>query len=252
LIVIGIDPLLYLGLWKVKWYIIILLLAVLIGLLWVWGQRKALLIKPNSLLPLIFVSLVGGIVGSRFFHIVDQFGYYKANPGAILGVEGQSIYGAILGGTLAAWVWGKYKRLPFWHTADIIAPGLLLAQATGRLGCVITGCCYGINTALPWAFVYTHPNSFAPLNMPTHPAVVYEMMWDMAVFLCLLQLRGKVALDGLVFVSYLTLYSLGRFFIDFFRFGDYFIDHLHQAQFIALVIMAIGIPLLGYRIRRGR
>lgn len=249
MIVIGINPLIEIGPFSIRWYVLILFFSIFIGLTWVWKQRGSLPFKRRDLFSFLPLSLLGGVVGSRLIHVLDYWDYYRENPALLLGLEGQSIYGAVLGGALASWLWCKYKGVSFLRTADVISPGLLLAQAFGRLGCIIQGCCYGTPTTLPWGFVYTHSRSSAPLNSPGHPAVVYEIMWNILLFFFLSRIRGTVK-EGLIFTSYLLLYAFGRFFINFFRVQDPFIAGLHQAQFISLLILACGIPFMVYTLRR--
>lgn len=121
---------------------------------------------------------------------------------------------------------------------------MLLAQFIGRIGCTINGDAFGTPTDLPWGVVYTNPNSFAPLNIATHPAVWYEMLWDMVVFGTLLKLKGKIAPSGSIFLTYLVMYSFGRFFIDFFRGNPAGPFGLHQAQLLTLLTLIVFIPIL--------
>jgi phosphatidylglycerol:prolipoprotein diacylglycerol transferase len=140
--------------------------------------------------------------------------------------------------------------------ADLLAPAILLAQAIGRIGCTINGCCYGIVTSLPWGVVYTHPDSFAykaslalPEGMGLHPTQPYEIIFCLLVFGILLKLRGRFKPDGSLFLIYLSLYALWRVGVGFLRVGTPFLFGLHQAQVIGIVILAIAIPLLVYRTR---
>jgi phosphatidylglycerol:prolipoprotein diacylglycerol transferase len=123
----------------------------------------------------------------------------------------------------------------------------------GRIGCIINGDAYGTPTSLPWAFVYTHPDAYAPVWVPGHPSPVYEIIWDLLVFAVLWRLRGRLKPDGSLFLLYLSIYSFGRFFIEFTRGvtpAQINVGVLHEAHLIALLVMAICLPLLIYRMRR--
>ena len=133
--------------------------------------------------------------------------------------------------------------------ADLVAPGVILAQAIGRVGCTINGCCYGAPTSLPWGVIYTHPASYAPLGVAIHPTQVYELIFCLIVFAVLLKLRGRLKPDGSIFLIYLSLYSLWRIGIDFLREGIPFLFGLDQAQVIGIIVLAITIPILAYRTR---
>jgi phosphatidylglycerol:prolipoprotein diacylglycerol transferase len=134
----------------------------------------------------------------------------------------------------------------------MLAPGIILAQAIGRVGCTILGDDTGLPTTLPWGFIYTSPNS--PTNMavgltPTHPVVTYEIFFNLIVFGILLMLRKKLKPDGSLFLVYLAFYSIWRIGSDFLREGTSFLFGLHQAQVIGVIVLLIAIFLLILRTR---
>ncbi len=225
-------------------------LAVLLIILWVvWQVRKGAKISYDTVFTVALVGIPSGIVFSRLLHIIDLWGYYSQHPGQIIGGAGLTIYGAVLGAALGIWVYSKFSKFQFAYIADLIVPGLILAQAVGRVGCTINGCCYGLETSLPWAIIYTHPDSLAPLGIAVHPTQVYEIIYLLIIFGVVLMLRGRLKSDGSLFFVYLILYSLWRFGIDFLRAGSPFLFGLHQSQVIAIVVLVITIPLLALRTR---
>ena len=175
--------------------------------------------------------------------------YYLQNPGQIIGGEGLTIWGAVLGATLGIWIYSRFRKLNFGYFADLLAPGVMLAQAIGRVGCTLNGCCYGIETSLPWGIVYTHPQSFAPLGVAVHPTQIYEIIYLLIIFGVVLKLRGRLKPDGSLFLVYLSLYSLWRLGIDFIREGTPLLFGLHQAQIIGIIVLLIAIPILALRTR---
>lgn len=105
----------------------------------------------------------------------------------------------------------------FWRVADLFAPAIPLGSAIGRISCGLAGMDYGSPTSLPWGVVYTNPNSYAPTDgIARHPAQYYELVGDLFVAGILLKIRGKVS-DGALFLTYLMLFSLLRFFVFFVR-----------------------------------
>lgn len=247
MIEIGIDPIAF---GNVTWYGIMIGLAILVGVLWmVWKVRKGANLSYDTVLTAAMVGVPSAIVGARLLHVMDQWEFYSEHPGHIIGGEGLAIYGAILGGALAIWIYSRFSRFQFGYFADLIAPALILGQAVGRIGCTINACCVGKATSLPWGVVYTHPDSIALGIGATHPVVVYEIIYNLIVFGVLLKLRGRFKPDGSLFLIYLSLYSLWRFGSDFLREGDTFLFGLHQVQVVSLVVLAITITLL---IRRTR
>ncbi|MDP7469545.1 MAG: prolipoprotein diacylglyceryl transferase [Dehalococcoidia bacterium] len=247
--IIDIDPVVVkIGFFTLRWYSLLVMAAVIAG---VWlAQREARRqdLSADSLLTLTLWAIPGGIIGSRLVHVIDQADFYLANPRAIIGGEGQAIYGAILGGALAVWIGSKVHKLPiFPRMTDVVAPGIPLAHSIGRLANVVNGDATGAATSVPWAFVYTNPNTYGPIGVSTHPSVVYEIMWNLVIVAILHRFKGRLKPDGFLFILYLALYASGRFFINFSRVNDTFFLGLHQAQVIALLVVVVTVPLLAAR-----
>ena len=257
MIEIGIDPILFeIGSFAIGWHGIFVILAVIVGIVVSLRLAKGDGIDRGSIYSIAPWAILGGIVGARLFHVLDYLALYANEPVAMLRFwdGGLSIFGAILGGTLAVAIYARVSGLSLGHLADLIAPGLILAQAVGRIGCTINGDAYGIETSLPWAFVYKDlPGVYAPPGIPGHPAPVYEIIWDLLVFASIWKLRGRIRPEGSLFLVYLSLYSFGRFFLSFLRGGEQAVlGPLHQAHIIALLVLAVCVPLLIYRMRRPR
>ena len=266
MITISINPIAFtIGSVSVRWYGIMVALAVVVVVLWMLREiRRGANLSYDTILTAALVGIPSGIVASKLLHVIDNIvvaklhpelalvGHvidYTQYPGLIFSGGGLTIYGAIVGATLAIWIYNKFGNLQFGYFADLVAPGAILAQAVGRVGCTINGCCYGIPTSLPWGVVYTHPESYAPLGVALHPTQPYEIIFCLAVFAVLLKLRGHLKPEGSLFLVYLGLYSLWRVGIDFLRDGTPFLFGLHQAQLIGIVVLAIAIPLLVLRTR---
>ncbi len=247
MITIGVSPIAFLG---VRWYGIMVALAVLVVVLWmVWEVRRGAKISYDTIFTAALVGIPSGVIISRLLHVIDMWDYYRQFPGQIIGGSGLTIYGAVLGATLGIWIYSKFSHFKFGYLADLLAPAAVLAQAVGRVGCILNGCCYGAETSLPWGMVYTNPLSYAPLGVAVHPTPLYEIIYLLIIFAVLLQLRGRFKPDGSLFLIYLSLYSLWRIGIDFLREGTPFILGLHQAQIIGIIVLAIAVPVLVLRTR---
>jgi len=251
MIEIGINPVAFtIGSMSIRWYGIMVALAIVALVLWIlWQVKRGANVSYETVFTAALVGIPSGIIVSRLLHIIDGWDYYSQNLGQIIGAEGLTIYGAVLGAALGIWIYSKFSKFQFGYFADLLAPGIILAQAIGRIGCTINGCCYGIETSLPWGFVYTHPDSFAPLGKAVHPTQVYELIFCLIIFAVLLGLRGRFKPDGSLFLIYLGLYSLWRIGFDFLREGTPFLLGLHQAQVIAIIVLAIAVPMLAYKTR---
>jgi phosphatidylglycerol:prolipoprotein diacylglycerol transferase len=118
---------------------------------------------------------------------------------------------------------------------DAAAPGVLLGQIIGRLGCVVNGDSQGLPSDLPWAFTYVHPDALAPeLGLPGHPYPVYEMLWNLVGLALLWGLRGRLRTPGALFLLYAAYYALGRLLLSSVRQETLAFWGLQQAQVIAL------------------
>jgi len=248
-----VDPVaVQIGSFQIRWYSVSIVVAVLWLIYWCRQQiRKGARLKFDNVLTLATIGIPSGIIFARLLHVLDdiviqaqagQTSIYISNPASIIGGEGLTIWGAVLGAALGIWIYCLITRKQSGYLFDLLAPGIIIAQAIGRVGCLLNGCCFGTPTILPWGFMYTNPNSLAYGIPPSHPVVLYEIIFDVLLFVVLLRLRGKFKPDGALFLIYLSLYSAWRFGIDFLRAGTPFLVGLHQSQFIGVVILlAAGI-----------
>jgi phosphatidylglycerol:prolipoprotein diacylglycerol transferase len=252
MIYIDVNPVAFtIGAFPIGWYSIIVALAVLTLVAWALiSVRKDPRLNYGMILNVALVGIPSGVIFSRLLHVIDHWDYYVANPGQIVGGEGLSIWGAVLGAALGIWIYSHFsKRFSFGHMADVLAPGIILAQAIGRVGCTLNGCCYGIPTDLPWAIVYTNQNTNGRIGVPVHPTQIYEIIYNLIVFGLLLMLRKRLKPDGSLFLVYLALYSVWRLGIDFIRDGTPFLFGLHQAQVVSIIVLIIVLPMLVLKTR---
>lgn len=179
-------------------------------------------ILPNKIVDLGFYILLAAIIGSRLFFILINYNYYIKNPLAIFKIweGGLVFYGGVLFALPTAVWYIKKNNFDLWNTADIFAPSLAIGHAIGRLGCFSAGCCYGKPApGLPWAVTFSDPESLAQIGIPLHPTQLYESAGEFINFLILITLRKHQSFKGQLFWTYLLLYSVLRFIVEFFR-GD--------------------------------
>jgi len=141
----------------------------------------------------------------------------------------------------AAMVYVKRMGMSFWQTADIMAPGLAVGQAIGRIGCFFAGCCYGKVCDLPWASTFNNPASLAPQGLPRPPTQLYSVFSDFSIFVVLWLFRKKIRFHGQLFWLYVLLYGITRPIIEIYR-GDFRGQTYFQIFSISQVI---GISLAG-------
>jgi len=234
----------------VGWYGMMVALAVITVVAWaLYSVKKDPRLNGDVILNAAIVGIPFGVIGARLLHVIDNWSTYSNDLGRIFRGDGLAIYGAVLGAALGVWIFSLFKKIPYGHLVDVIAPGIILAQAVGRVGCTLNGCCYGVETHLPWAITYSHPETLGPQGIFVHPTQVYEIIFNLMVFGILLLLRKRLRPDGSLFMVYLSLYSVWRIAVDFIREGKPFLFGLHEAQVISIVILIITISLMAWRTR---
>jgi len=257
-IVINIDPvLLHIGNFELRWYSLAILAAAVTGV-FLWSRRgKAKGIDPGEIFTMSAWAIFAGLVGARLFHVLDKFDFYMANPSLILQLQqgGLAIFGALVGGGLAAVIYARVSHIPLGKMVDAAAPALLAALMVGRIACIINGDAYGGATGLPWGFIYTHPDAAIPASLagiPTHPYPVYEVLWNGLGLLLALRLERYLRVDGLLLLGVLSYYSLGRFLLTFVRQENIILWGLQQAQLVALATLVISAAVFIYLWRAGK
>jgi len=255
MIIAGWNPIAFtIGDLTVRWYGVMVSLAVLTIFVVMWRESRRLGISEDLLLNLFLWGMIGGLVMSRVVHVVDRMVLNPGQPVDWLGFDGLGLYGAILGVPLSAFIYTSIMHIPWSRMArvgDAVALGAPLGQAIGRVGCFLNGCCHGGITDGACAVVYEHPQSFAEYpGMPVHPAQLYLVAWNLIVFLVVFLIRKKPKPEGASFLIYLILYSAGDFVVRFFRTNDPYALGLQQSQVIGLGIIAVCVPMLVLKWRR--
>jgi phosphatidylglycerol:prolipoprotein diacylglycerol transferase len=244
MIEINVSPVaFYLGSLEVRWYGIMLALAVVVLILWAFLQiRRGAKLTYDQVLTAAIIAIPSAIIFSRLLHVVDLWEFYSQNPGEIIGFSGLTIYGAILGAAIGVWVYSRFNDLNFAYMADIITPGILLAQAIGRVGCLLNGCCYGTESEVFCSIVYSNPESFGPIGNAVHPTQVYEIIFLLLTFVSIYRLQHRLLPLGSLFAVYLSFYAVWRFAIGFVRENTIFALGLEQSQLISVIVLVITVP----------
>ncbi len=250
---ISISPVVVkLGIFEIRWYGVMVALAVAAVIAISLREAKRLGVAQDHIYNLAIWAVLGGVIVSRLLHVIDEWHYYISHPGQLIGFAGLTIYGAVLGALIAVVVYARVKRLSVWQLADIVAPGAIVGQAIGRIGCTINGCCYGLEGP-PWwagAIVYTDPEHAlqgTPVGVPLYPAQLYHLVWNLIGFAVLWSLRKRLAPQGNLFLLYLAIYATGDLTIRSVRQGAPFLFNLQQAQLIGIVILLVTLPWLSLR-----
>jgi phosphatidylglycerol:prolipoprotein diacylglycerol transferase len=258
LIEIDINPVLYFGSVGINWYGFALAMGIVSVIVLSISEAKRVSKSSNltfnldSTLLLIVWAIIGGVIGGRLFYIIDNWQYYISQPQEFMGM-GIRLIGVMAGVVIAMLIYmllDKSKQIQFSivQGADIIAPGSMLGLVVSRIGCFIKGCCYGTGSELPWSVTYLNPMSIAPLGVSIHPVQMYHVIWNLLGFILIWLLRGKLKPTGTLFLLWLAFYAAGDLGIRFLRDDRAFLFSLQQAQFIDIILLAVTIPLLTFRI----
>lgn len=243
---IDLNPVLFsIGSLEIRWYGVMIVIAVIsaIGISLLEARRKG--VPQDAIWDIGLWAVIGGIIGARLLHIIDKWDYYYSHPEQFLNFAGLAVWGAVLGAGVALLIYCLVKRLSFWLLGDIAAPGAMMAQAIGRVGCIINGCCYGNTCELPIAVLYQNPHSYAPQGVPIYPTQEFHLIWNLLGFAVLWLIRKRVRPDGTLFLIWLIFFAAGDYAIRFFR-GDTspFLFNLPEAQVVDIAVAGAALVML--------
>jgi len=217
--------------------------------------------EPGVVLDIILWAVPLGIVGARIFHVLthpNDYFYDGANLWDVFAVwkGGIAIFGALLGGAVGAFIGTRLAGIRFWSFADALAPGLLLAQAMGRLGNWFNHELFGLPTTLPWGLEISTDNLAYPVGLPAgtlfHPTFLYEIVWNLVGVAVILILERKFRLRwGSAFGVYLIWYGAGRSVFESIRVdpSEIFFG-LRTNVWAALFAIVIGLAIILVQSRR--
>lgn len=203
-------------------------------------------LQSDLIASLTIWCLVGGILGAKLLYWMTQWNSIVQDPAILFNfADGFVVYGGIIGGILAGYLYCRKAKLNFMQYFDLIIPSVALAQGVGRIGCFLAGCCYGLETS-GWYGVVFPESSFAPSGVPLIPIQLISSGLDFLLFFILVFFAKKKKVHGQVAALYLLLYSGGRFVLEFYR-GDLIrgnVGMLSTSQFIAIILFVISIGMM--------
>lgn len=171
-------------------------------------------LKPDDIYDLAFWAILLGVLGARALFIIQEWKDYAAEPRKILSeFSGLTSFGGLIGGFFGVVIYIKRAKKRFWPVLDAVAPSFLLAHAIGRIGCLLTGCCYGHACELPWGV------PVEGLQGRYHPAQVYDSFMNVVALLLLLRFERRGLNPGQTFGAMLFLHGLTRIIYELWRAG---------------------------------
>jgi len=175
-IVVNISPVaLHLGHLEIRWYSIFVILAFAVGTIVAVKRCKRVGMSADRVYTLVMLVALGGLIGARLFHILDHLGYYMENPRQMIGFSGLAIWGGLVGGGLATFIYARATKVPLRELADAVVPAVLAGQIIGRFACIVNGDAWGAPTTLPWGFIYVNPEAMIFDKRSCGEIVAYSM-----------------------------------------------------------------------------
>lgn len=216
----------------IAYYGIIIAVGMLVGIWFIILEAKRTNQNQDFYLDMLIVSIITGVIGARLYYVAFSWDTYKNDLLQIFNTRsgGMAIYGGIIGGVLAAAVFCRMKKVPFWQMADTACPGLLIGQIMGRWGNFFNREAFGeytnglfamqlpVSAVRPGEITAAMQENIAAVGgvdyIQVHPTFLYESLWNLALLLLLMWYRRKKKFQGELFYLYLAGYGLGRVWIE--------------------------------------
>lgn len=255
------NDILTIGNLTIHGYGLMIAIGVLVAL--IWGDKRATRrgLDGEFIYTLVMWTVVLGFCAAKILFIITYFKQFIADPLGFIRGSGFVVFGGIIGGLATIYGYCKIKKKSFIDYIDVMIPLVAVAQGFGRIGCFLAGCCYGRQTDSWFSIVFKH-SDFAPNNVKLLPTQLMMSVGDFIIAAIIILYVNKLdkkvmeekKLDtipanhgGKPTLLYLIAYSIGRFFVEFFR-NDYrgSVGVLSTSQFIGLIMAIICSVILFY------
>ena len=243
------------GLIHVRSYGLMLAVAFLVGTWIALKEARRLGLDEDRVITVILATLVFSVLGARAMYVLEHIDEFRHEWGSVLALwqGGLTLYGGMVGGTVAGLWTAKRVGLAPWSVADATAPSVALGNLFGRVGCFLNGCCYGRPTKLPWGVTYPRDSfpyaEFGPV--PIHPAQLYFAAAGLGMFAILWSLRRRLTVPGHLFWTFIAMFALVRIPLDFTRAYDpgSVVGHLGsldvtESQLTSLALAMFGVLMI--------
>lgn len=230
-------------------YSAMMVLAIIIGVTAAVIEAKREGLNPKLMFEVAAFTIIMGLIGARALYVILNWNFYRTHPQRIfiLRFTGLSYYGAFIGGALAAFLWSRWRKQNFGKIADILSQYLILGYAIVRIGCLLSGCCYGKVSGVYWAVVIPRVD-----NLYRHPVQLYASFGAFLIFLFLKFMHPRRPFDGFNLVALGSLYGLLRFITEFFREEAIVFLGLTKAQLFSLPLCVGSTILMFHLIKRAQ
>lgn len=223
-------------------------LMIAIGLVsgYLIAEKRAQKAKLNTdeLFNLFIACMIGCAAGGKILYCIVEYKTFLSDPLILFDIEnGFVIYGGLIGSFITGYKYCLYKGLSFLEYFEIFVPSIAFAQGIGRIGCFLAGCCYGRPTDAWYGIAFTD-SMIAPNHIKLIPTQLISSGCDLLLAAFLFYLAKRKPKQGILLSTYMILYSIGRFLIEFLRYdarGS--ILFLSTSQFISIFTFILGLYL---------
>lgn len=244
---------------EIRWYGILIALGMVLAFVYGWYRSGQTKIKFDDIIDLGLFAVIFGVIGARLYYVIMEHEMYDSFYDVIaIWNGGLAIYGGVIGGAIAVFCVVKYKSIKnkdinFPLCADIIFPGVMIAQALGRWGNFFNGEAYGgvVSEGSPLYFLRMglYPNNISGVSgmAYVHPTFLYESLWNVLGFVLINIFWKKKKFDGEVGLWYVTWYGFGRMLIEGLRTDSLYVGPIRISQLVGFVCFIVGAALIVWR-----
>ncbi|MBN2364775.1 MAG: prolipoprotein diacylglyceryl transferase [Calditrichaeota bacterium] len=223
------------------------------------GEKRG--VNGDAIVNLGFIIIIASIVGARLFYVLFHtneftgrwiYAFWPVQEDGTVGLGGLILLGGFITAVLASVIYIYIKKMNFWKLADSVAPSIALGVFLTRIGCYLNGCCFGTACEQPWGVLFPaySPAGATMVDVYIHPTQLYSAFYGLVIFAVLLWLDRRPFFDGLLIGSFLVLYGIARFIVDFYRYYEsqmFIIAGLQFNQVVSLLMFIAGIIILFIR-----
>lgn len=232
---------------NIAWYGVFISFAIIFGV-WLAGreaERQGL--KGDMIYDFLMLALPLSLIGARAYYVIFEWQQYVDNPMRAIAIwqGGLAIYGAVIGGFIAAIIFAKLNNFHLLRLVDIVVPSLILGQAIGRWGNFVNQEAFGNLVTNPSLQFFPYAVFIERLGEWHQATFFYESMWNLCVFAILIYFRKRVKFSGQQLATYFVGYGLGRFFIEGLRTDSlYLFPGLRVSQALSFTLIIVGIIMI--------
>lgn len=245
-----------LGRLKIYSYGFMLALSFFIGILIAAKRAEKRGVDPDIIYDLSIILIIAAVVGSRGLYILTHLDNFHGIIDIIaLWQGGATYYGGLILAVAGALVYLRVKKIPFMKVADICSLSIASGVFFTRIGCFLSGCCFGKPTecGLGLVFPEVSPAGYAYPGMHVHPTQLYSSFYGLVIFLAILLFERRKGFEGSSFALMLILYGIARLIVDYFRFYEesaMLWGRIVDNQVISIALVAAGTVIFILRGRR--